>query len=221
MSRLIDLTGKRFGMLTVLHRSERPHPRVYWVCQCDCGNVVEVAANNLTTGHSVSCGCRRTNPYIGKRFGQLVVLEKTNETVQHGTTKSPLWKCKCDCGNIVLVRLDSLTSGTTQSCGQHMGEKIKKMRKAAGYINGTQVSRIRNIRPTSANSSGVVGVYFDKNTGKWRSHLTFQGQQHKLGSFSRLEEAEKARKKAEQEWFQPFLESIDEPTDDDKDKEPK
>lgn len=208
MSRLIDLSGQRFGMLTVLRRSEKFRPFVYWVCQCDCGKLVEVAGNNLKRGHNVSCGCRRIKPYIGRRFGKLVVLEKTKETVQHGSTKSPLWKCQCDCGNIVLVRLDSLTSGNIKSCGcQERHGKIQKMREAAGYVEGTQLSRIRNVSPTSTNSSGIVGVYADKRSGKWDARLTFQGKQHHLGRYDTLAEAAAARKKAEQEWFGKFLKS--------------
>lgn len=209
MSRLIDLTGQRFGMLTVLCRSEKKFSCVHWTCQCDCGNIVDVAANNLKSGHTVSCGCKRVLPYIEKKFGNLTVLEKTNEFVQHGSTKSPLWKCQCDCGNIVLVRLDSLTSGTTQSCGCLIEGKIEKMREAAGYVQGTQLSRIQNISPTSANSSGVVGVCFDKKSGKWDARLTFQKKRHYLGRYDTLAEATDARKKAEQEWFGNFLESLD------------
>ena len=211
MSRLKDMTGQRFGMLTVLRRSEQPHSRVYWICQCDCGRVIEVAGNNLKRGHHTSCGCRRVSPYIGKRFGHLVVLEKTEETVQHGSTKSPLWKCRCDCGNTVLLRLDSITSGQIKSCGcqEHEG-KTQKMRDAAGFMAGTQLSKIQNISPTSANSSGVVGVSFDKKSGKWDARLTFQGKRHYLGRYNTLAEAAAARKKAEQEWFGSFLESLNE-----------
>lgn len=83
------------------------------------------------------------------------------------------------------------------------------MRKAAGYIQGTQLSRIQNISPTSANSSGVVGVCFDKKSGKWEARLTFQKKRHYLGRYDTLAEAANARKKAEQEWFENFLESLD------------
>ena len=79
MSRMIDLTGKQFGWLTVLHRSDKKSSVVYWTCRCACGKVVDVAGNNLKRGHTVSCGCRRTAAYIGKRFGKLTVLEKTQE----------------------------------------------------------------------------------------------------------------------------------------------
>lgn len=210
MSRLIDLTGQRFGMLIVLHRSEQPHPRVYWTCRCDCGNTVEVASSNLKHGHVVSCGCRRVNPYIGKRFGKLVVLEKTLKTVQHGSTQSPLWKCRCDCGNIVLVRLDSLTAGATQSCGC-MGEKnILKMREAAGFVSGTQVSKLLRIMEKNAEAPDeeMIGVGYDKRSRKWRASLKFQGIVHRLGSYDTAAEAAQARRAAEREWFETFLQDF-------------
>lgn len=196
-------------MLTVLHRSEQPHPCVYWTCRCDCGRIIDVAADNLKRGHTASCGCRRVSPYIGNRYGSPTILEKTDETVRHGSTRSPLWKCRCDCGKIVLLRLDSLTSDNIKSCGCQENEgKIQKMREAAGYIEGTQLSRIRNVSPTSTNSSGVVGVYFDKRSGKWDARLKFQGRQHYLGRYDTLAEAAAARKRAEQEWFGGFLEQL-------------
>lgn len=69
------------------------------------------------------------------------------------------------------------------------------MRKAAGYVDGTQLSRIRNVPETSTNSSGVVGVYFHKNSGKWVSKITFQGKRYYLGRYDTLEKAAQARKK--------------------------
>ncbi len=209
MSRLIDLTGQRFGMLTVLQRSEASHSCVYWSCQCDCGAVVEVSGNNLKRGHTVSCGCRRVLPYIGKRYGRLTVLKKTEETVQHGSTRSPLWKCRCDCGNITLVRLDSLTSGSIKSCGcmEHEG-KTQKMREAAGFVDGTQLSRIRRILEHNACAAAeeMMGVTYDKRKRKWQAKLTFQGVRYRLGSYDTPREAAAARRKAEKEWFMPFLE---------------
>lgn len=200
------MTGQRFGNLTVLYRSKKPAAVVVWTCRCDCGKIVDVAGNNLRRGHTLSCGCRRTQSYIGKRYGKLIVLGKTMESVQHGSTRSPLWRCRCDCGNITLVRMDSLTSGTTQSCGCLTEEKIKKMREAAGYIDGTQFSRIRSVPKTAANASGVVGVYYDRKSGKWDARLTCQGKRHYLGRYNTIAEAAAVRKQAEAEWFGNLIE---------------
>lgn len=210
MSRLIDLTGQRFGMLTVLGRSEKPHSHMCWRCRCDCGKQIDVFSANLRRGHTVSCGCRRVLPYIGKRYGYLTVLEKTTKTVRHGRTRSPLWKCRCDCGNTVLVRLDSLTSGNIRSCGcQENTEKAEKMHQAAGYVDGTQTSRLLRILEynRTASDEDMIGVTYDKRSRKWRASLRFQGITHRLGSFDSPAEAARARRDAEQEWFVGFLEA--------------
>ncbi|TGA99969.1 hypothetical protein E4665_03195 [Sporolactobacillus shoreae] len=63
----IDLTGKRFGRLTVLRRSGGHHKtqtKAIWTCQCDCGNVVDVLSTNLTRGETKSCSCwKKDNGY--------------------------------------------------------------------------------------------------------------------------------------------------------------
>lgn len=56
---LIDLTGQRFGHWTVLKQAEKHNTdtHVFWVCQCDCGNIKEVNGKSLRIGASKSCGC--------------------------------------------------------------------------------------------------------------------------------------------------------------------
>lgn len=55
-----DLSGKTFGRLLVKERAGSRSGRVTWACYCDCGNYVEVVSNALTSGHTKSCGCWRT-----------------------------------------------------------------------------------------------------------------------------------------------------------------
>lgn len=60
-----DLTGQRFGRLTVLGVAEddMKHHGQRWLCQCDCGNTVIVRCDGLVSGHTKGCGCenaRRT-----------------------------------------------------------------------------------------------------------------------------------------------------------------
>ena len=55
---LIDLTGKRFGKLTVIERTQNDLSYgSKWLCRCDCGNTVVVLSNNLRRGNTRSCGC--------------------------------------------------------------------------------------------------------------------------------------------------------------------
>lgn len=54
----IDLSGQRFGKLTVLRRDlETNNRRVKYICQCECGSVVSVQSNHLIDGSIISCGC--------------------------------------------------------------------------------------------------------------------------------------------------------------------
>lgn len=51
---------------------------------------------------------------IGKRFGKLTVISKSEERAKNGTIK---YICQCDCGNTSIIRGDHLRSGETLSCG--------------------------------------------------------------------------------------------------------
>ena len=64
--RFKDLTGQRFGKLTVLERylENNNQNKPCWICQCDCGNVKIIDGNSLKTGKTQSCGC------IGNSLGQ-------------------------------------------------------------------------------------------------------------------------------------------------------
>lgn len=57
MSRLIDLTGKRFGRLFVISRAGQKGGHAAWHCKCECGADTVVAGRYLTTGKTQSCGC--------------------------------------------------------------------------------------------------------------------------------------------------------------------
>lgn len=59
MSRkVIDLTGQRFGRLTVISRTQNTKKgQTRWLCRCDCGNESIVTGANLRNGNTRSCGC--------------------------------------------------------------------------------------------------------------------------------------------------------------------
>ena len=116
-----DLTGQRFGRLTALeyeHKHNTGKPNSVWLCKCDCGKQTRVSSKDLTRGRSKSCGCKGTRKHkfkSGERFGLLTVKRSL---LKH---ESPLgfacYECKCDCGNVKLVRPGNLANGSTQSCG--------------------------------------------------------------------------------------------------------
>ena len=58
MGQFIDLTGQKFGRLTVLERVNiKAHKYASWLCKCSCGKVKVVRSCHLRSGVIVSCGC--------------------------------------------------------------------------------------------------------------------------------------------------------------------
>lgn len=130
MGKKIDLTGQKFGKLTVLSEyPERKNKKIYWLCKCDCGVEKLIAGADLKSGRTISCGCNKIEKtksnLLGKKFGRLTVIEETNER----KNRQVIWRCKCDCGNIVLVRTNSLKQGLTTSCGCYKREIAKQVSK--------------------------------------------------------------------------------------------
>ena len=76
-------------------------------------------------GTTQSCGClhrdyiknKLSENLVGKRFGKLVVIERTDS--KYDKTH---WLCKCDCGNETVVSSSGLKSGHAQSCGCYQDE---------------------------------------------------------------------------------------------------
>ena len=65
MSTLKDLTGQRFGRLTVIERAgSNKQKRVTWCCRCDCGREHIVASSYLINGDIRSCGCSKSEQLI-------------------------------------------------------------------------------------------------------------------------------------------------------------
>lgn len=56
---VINLTGERFGMLTVIGQKGSRHGHAMWECECDCGTKTVVQSSDLRSGRTKSCGCNR------------------------------------------------------------------------------------------------------------------------------------------------------------------
>lgn len=56
--RIIDLTNQKFGHLTVLKQDlSKDDKNIYWICQCECGNIVSIRGDHLRYNNTTSCGC--------------------------------------------------------------------------------------------------------------------------------------------------------------------
>ena len=74
---------------------------------------------------------------IGIRYGRLVVMEFAGRDWVSYILR-PFWKCKCDCGNEVIISGDALQSQNTKSCGCLFQEMLSKniCKNNPNYING-------------------------------------------------------------------------------------
>lgn len=120
MSQINDLTGKRFGMLTVIERAESTKEgRAQWLCKCDCGKTKVIKGKYLLNGNTKSCGClKHVEPKIKKirigiKIGRLTVIKKANKTVKG----FPQWLCQCECGKQMVIPETSLKNERIKSCG--------------------------------------------------------------------------------------------------------
>ena len=161
-----DLTGQRFGRLTVIKRADdyvlpNGTRMVQWLCKCDCGKEKVVIAGNLKSGATKSCGCLLENIHrnviddlVGQKFGKLTAIKRVEDYISPKGQHKAQWLCKCDCGNEKVVAGDRLKSGRVKSCGclnnvmfeDLTGKRFGKLtviKRAGNYIrpNGKKVPR--------------------------------------------------------------------------------
>lgn len=123
----IDLTGQRFGRLTVLEMIWS-HPHTTCRCLCDCGNEVNIINTQLTSGKTQSCGCLQrertsnantkdfTNTQTGSGI-KFIRRYKKRETVDTGGGLW-IWECECPICGKHFYGVPSIIQCTNQkSCG--------------------------------------------------------------------------------------------------------
>jgi len=167
---MIDLTGKKYGKLTVLEFVGKKKRHYMWRCKCDCGKERIVSSDNLNSGNTKSCGCLRKDKIInlsGKRFGYLTVIKK------HHSGKYVYWLCKCDCGRETVVNGSSLRNGHTRSCGCGSGRTQAEREKTYHFYHvwWNILQRCKNKNAISYPNYGGRGIKICK---RWEDYLLFK-----------------------------------------------
>lgn len=163
-----DEIGHKYGKLTVLQRAANRGHRAYWICQCECGNIVEISGTNLRQGQQ-SCGCGQIKNRIGNKYGKLTVIKQKPNN---------MWECQCDCGNTVTIFGKYLDNGHVQSCGciKSAGEtKIKSILNELNIYFETQKSfETCRFEDTKALAK------FDFYLPEYNCLIEYDGEQHFL-----------------------------------------
>lgn len=107
--------GDRFERLEIIafdHQDSRY--QFYYLCRCDCGTEKVIRYSHLKSGKIVSCGkCYKpqeklVKSLVGVPCGRLMPIERLDGNK---------YRCKCECGNEVIVSAGNLRTKNTQSCG--------------------------------------------------------------------------------------------------------
>jgi len=130
-----DLTGMKFGLLTIISRAEKTSKNPSWECECECGNTKTILSYNLISGKSKSCGCVRGN--------KLRLFSKT-----HGESKTRIYgiykgmKQRCYNKNTPAYRYYG--GKGIEICFDWLNDflKFKNWSIDNGYLHGKSIDRI-------------------------------------------------------------------------------
>lgn len=233
MSRLIDLTGQRFGRLTVIKRVDNSiqpsgQQKAQWLCKCDCGNEHIVKGYSLKNGDTKSCGClnseiasesikrfKKENTYdLSGNYGIGYTANGKKfyfDLEDYDKIKNYYWQ--------VTKRGYVISSETKEhdrlvqhrlimNCPEELEiDHIHQERKNDNRKNNlricTHIKNSMNRDIRSDNTSGVTGVSFDKHCNKWVAMITYNGKRKKR-KFSDFSDAVRQRKEWEELYFSEY-----------------
>lgn len=139
-SKVHDLTGQKFGMLTVVGIADTETRKTYWVCRCDCGNMKTVRSDGLLCGAIKSCGCL-------KKKQDRINLTKHHSHKMSGTRIYSEWQqIKCRCYNKGCARYADWGGRGIKVCDQWKNdfEAFYKWAMENGYKDNLTIDRIDN-----------------------------------------------------------------------------
>ena len=230
MGKFIDITGQKFGRLTVVCRAEnhiQPNgiSSIMWKCKCDCNNEIITSGISLRKGRTKSCGClhkecainrghknKKYNTYdlsSGYGIGYTFKGEEFYFDLEdYDKIKDYCWFID-DKGYVT-----SNNSKTRKLIHFHRLVLSAKENEQIDHIhhckNDNRKSQLRIVTGTqnnmnrstqSNNTSGITGVYWNKSKQRWYSEIMINKKKIYLGIYKDFDDAVKARKEAEEKYF--------------------
>lgn len=203
-----DLSGKRFGYLTILHLRENGAKRRSWLCECDCGNRI-ILGETLILGTKYrrpnqSCGCMKlkqkgfsmSEPKLYSIWSAMIGrCHNKNSNIYYKYGAKGIVVCDEWKDDFESFLLWSIGNGYKEglSIDRIDGEKGYSPFNCRWVDNYVQASN-KGIKET--NTTGYTGVC-PRHDGKFRAYISKNGKRKHLGAFDTVEEAASARKEAE------------------------
>lgn len=176
----MDLTGQRFGRLTVRELVKRSKSgAILWRCVCDCGNVVDVFASNLRSKDTVSCGCYRRD--MARRI-------KTTHGGK-GTRLYNIWHgIKLRCLNASDRAYENYGGRGITVCDEWRDsfEAFHKWAMANGYRENLTIDRSDNDGNYCPENCRWVTIAEQNRNRRFCYKITHNGQTHTLAEWSKL-----------------------------------
>ena len=180
MSKLIDLTGQRFGRLVVVGRAENSTDgRVRWLCKCDCGQSKIVLREHLKKGRTKSCGCVKSES-SSKRFKK------------HGGRKSKLyhvWSSMKDrCTNQDCKQFEDYGGRGIKVCKEWMDDfsAFQKWALENGYKEGLTIDRKNNDKGYSPDNCRWTDAKTQGNNKRNCRYITHNGKTKTVAEWSEI-----------------------------------
>lgn len=219
MSRFIDLTGKKFGHLTVIKLDDEKN-RTYWLCECDCihRNIISIRSDVLKSNKNVSCNSCNENTYIhtnnyiiGKTYNNNNQNTFIIDVDDFNTIKGYTWLTN-ESGYILTYIHNKIVFLHRYIMENHYNIQTKLI----DHINhNTSDNRKENLRvctpsqnqqnrkPTK-DSISFKGVSKNKRDGKYRATLKIENKKIELGIYDELKYAIISRVQGEYTYFGDF-----------------
>lgn len=183
MSELIDLTGQRFGRLTVTSRADT-NGGVFWNCVCDCGGKKIVRSDHLKRGFARSCGClqKETMDYYRHRF-----LTKNGKLSKEDRIYKIWCGMKKRCTNTMATKWNRYGGRGISICKEWEDFFVfKEWALSNGYADNLSIDRIDNDGNYSPENCRWATAKEQSNNTSRNHVVTINGEPHTLSEWSAI-----------------------------------
>lgn len=185
MGKFIDLTGQRFGRLSVVKRTGCFNDgQVAWQCVCDCGKAITVRSRDLRTGHTRSCGC------LQQDVCRETIIEFHKQMGYDGHTQRPVFQVWKDmirrCYDIENESYKNYGGRGIRVCSEwHDPRSFEQWALDNGFHKGLQLDRKDNEGDYQPNNCRFVSRIENCNNKRTNRRVELDGQEKTLAQWAR------------------------------------